>query len=209
MSGNTYNLELVFLVGSTTLIGCVLFVVAISRGRSCPTAWLRWRKMHVCSSRNHHNKCIDHICALNHVIMHMRQCASMCCHPTNPRSSTSSGIACCVFAPFCCCIHHIKCSTISRQHAMRKWPLHMNPNFFVELANKTWKTLFIRYKDTITNLLPSVPTYTARHPQSMLRGLGSTQTDDPNTWSYHWLVFSLVESLFCVDWWYWKWKTHT
>ena len=44
MPGNTYNSELVFLVGSSTSTGCVLFVVAISCGRSYPCWTIRMDK---------------------------------------------------------------------------------------------------------------------------------------------------------------------
>ena len=151
--------------------------------------------MHLCSSWDHHSKRIDRICASNHVTMHVHRCAAMCINVllpylewySNPRSSTSSGIACCVFAPSCYCNHHIKCSKTSGQQAMRRPPLHLNPNYYVDLANKTWKTSFVRYEVAITNLLPSVPTYIARHPQSMLTGIRFYS----NRWPYN-MVISMV-----------------
>ena len=109
----------------------------------------------------------------------------------NPKSLTSSASACYVFALFCCCSHHIKCSKTSWQQAIRMPPLHMNPNYSVDLANKTWNTPFVRYKVTITNLLPSVPTYTARHPQSMFIGIRFYL----NQWPYN-MVISLVGLFF-------------
>ena len=46
-----------------------------------PTGRLGLKKMHLCSSQDHHSKRIDRICALNHVTMHVRRYASKCCHP--------------------------------------------------------------------------------------------------------------------------------
>ena len=61
----------------------------------------------------------------------------------------------------------------------------MNLNSSADLANKTWKTLFVMYKVAITDILPSVPTYTARHPQLVFTRIGL------NSWPYN-MVISLV-----------------
>lgn len=53
---------------------------------------------------------------------------------------------------------------------MRRPPSHLNPNSSADLANKTWKTPFVRYEVAITNLLRSVPTYTARQPSGTSLG---------------------------------------
>ena len=47
-----------------------------------PAGRLRWKIMHLCSSWDHRNRHIGRICALKHVTMHVRRCASMCCRPT-------------------------------------------------------------------------------------------------------------------------------
>ena len=156
------------------------------------TGRLRWKKMHLCSSRVHHIRHIDMCIEPRH-----HACGSMCINVLppyldqyfNPRSSTSSSIACCVFAPSCFYNHHIKCSKTFGQQEIHRPPSHMNPNSYADLANKTLKTMFIMYEVAITSLLPSMPTYTAKHPQSVLTGIRFTQTDDPTTWSYHWLLF--------------------
>ena len=80
--GNANNSELIFLARFATSIGCISFVVAILCSRSCPYWTIRIKKMHLCSSQDHHSRRIDRICALNHVTMHVRRYASMCCHPT-------------------------------------------------------------------------------------------------------------------------------
>ena len=53
-----------------------------------PAGRLRWNKMHLCSSRDYRSRLIDWTCASNHITMHVRRLASICCHPT--WSSTSN-----------------------------------------------------------------------------------------------------------------------
>ena len=131
-----------------------LFVVAISCGCSCSYWTISMDKMHLCSSRDHHSRRIDRICVSNHVTMHVHRCASMCCYPTSSSSSIQEAQPLPVLhvasSPLL-----VATSTISSDQNL--WiasnahaAIAHEPNSSVDLANKTWKTPFVRYKVAIT-----------------------------------------------------------
>ena len=190
LSRNANNLELVFFAGFATSTGCILFDVTISFGCSCPCWTIRMQKNAyvLVTGSSHQTRWYVHWTTSPCMCVDVHQCVVALLGLVLQSKKLNLFRYCILrLRPSCCCNHYIHCSNTSRQQEIHRPPLHMNLNSFADLANKTLKTMFVRYEVAITNLLPFVPTYTARHPQSMLTGIRFAS----NRWSYN-MVISLV-----------------